>query len=113
VWYPIKHRRELRGFYRSLAAAGLGPVLLAELAIRPADSGGRLNGSGLAVIRPPWQFDRDLSSIWPELARRLGGDTARADVRWLCRAGSGDAAGAGPEGFRRSRAGVPGMGSPR
>lgn len=113
VWYPIKHRRELRGFYRSLAAAGLGPVLLAELAVRPADSGGRLNGSGLAVIRPPWQFDRELSSTWPELARRLGADTARADVRWLSRAGSGDAPGAGRAGAGGGLAHVPGTGSPR
>ncbi|MGD8977297.1 MAG: 23S rRNA (adenine(2030)-N(6))-methyltransferase RlmJ [Gammaproteobacteria bacterium] len=89
VWYPIKHRRELRGFYRSLVATRLGPVLLAELMVRPADSGGRLNGSGLAIIRPPWRFDRDLSSVWPDLARRLGGDSGRADVRWLSRAGFG------------------------
>ena len=55
VWYPIKHRRELRGFYRSLAAAGLGPVLLAELAIRPADSGGRSGSSAASGRRrgPP------------------------------------------------------------
>lgn len=113
VWYPIKHRRELRGFYRSLATARLGPVLLAELMVRPADSGGRLNGSGLAFIRPPWQFDRDLSSVWPELAGRLGGDSARADVRWLSRAAHGAADGPGRAKRAPRRAAVSGMVRPR
>lgn len=113
VWYPIKHRRELRGFYRSLAAARLGPVLIAELMVRPADSGGRLNGSGLAFIRPPWQFDRDLSAVWPELAMRLGGESARADVRWLSRAAPGLSDGPGRAKRAPRRSVVSGMVRPR
>ncbi|MGB5622785.1 MAG: 23S rRNA (adenine(2030)-N(6))-methyltransferase RlmJ [Gammaproteobacteria bacterium] len=86
VWYPIKHRRELRGFYRQLAGAGLGPVLLAELGVRPGDNEARLNGSGLAIIRPPWRIEQTLTTVWTELARRLG-DAAGAwsDVSRLSR----------------------------
>jgi len=85
VWYPIKHRRDLRAFYRQLSSGGFGSVLLAELTIRPDDSRARLNGSGLAFIRPPWQLDRLLASTWAELARRLGDEGAKIDVRWLSR----------------------------
>ncbi len=86
LWYPIKHRRELRGFYRQLAGAGLGPVLLAELGVRPGDNETRLNGSGLAIIRPPWQIEQTLSSAWSELALRLGdAGGAWSDVSWLSR----------------------------
>jgi len=86
VWYPIKHRRDLRGFYRQLAGAGIGPVLLAELGVRPGDNDTRLNGSGLAIIRPPWQIEQTLTTAWSELARRLGdAGGAWSDVRRLSR----------------------------
>jgi len=88
AWYPIKHRRELRAFYRQLRDGGFGSVLLAELTIRPDDSRARLNGSGLVIISPPWQLDRILSATWTELVRRLGNEGARCDIRWLSRATS-------------------------
>ncbi|MGB5543718.1 MAG: 23S rRNA (adenine(2030)-N(6))-methyltransferase RlmJ, partial [Gammaproteobacteria bacterium] len=58
------------------------------LTIRPDDSRARLNGSGLVIIRPPWQLDRILSATWTELVRRLGNEGARCDIRWLSRATS-------------------------
>jgi len=115
VWYPIKHRRDLRAFYRQLADAGFGSVLLAELMIRPDDSRARLNGSGLAFIRPPWQLDRSLASTWAELARRLGDDGARTDVRWLSRSAPAAATPdeTGPRPARRARAHASRAGRPR
>jgi len=84
VWYPIKDTRELNRFRRTLATGDFGPVMTAEFTVRSADHSARLNGSGLAVVHPPWGLEGILARIWSELPRLLGKeDTARADIRWL------------------------------
>jgi 23S rRNA (adenine2030-N6)-methyltransferase len=84
LWYPIKDRRELAPLMRGLRRAGAGPVLIVELTVAPPDNPGRLNGSGLAILRPPWQLDETLRTLLPDLARRLAGDSPPGHaVRWL------------------------------
>jgi 23S rRNA (adenine2030-N6)-methyltransferase len=84
LWYPIKRRRALQPFYRRAATLPAKSILTAELLVRADDSPLRMNGSGLLVLNPPWQFDRVLSEALPVLARTLG-ETADASsaVTWL------------------------------
>jgi 23S rRNA (adenine2030-N6)-methyltransferase len=71
VWYPIKLGRQLQPFRRWLGRCGAKSVLDAELLLAPDDSPLRLNGAGMAILNPPWQFDATLSSLLPALAARL------------------------------------------
>jgi len=73
VWYPIKDERALEPWLRR-AAQLAAPTLAAELWVHPRDTAVGLNGSGLLIVNPPWQFDAGLERWLPELGRSL--DTA-------------------------------------
>lgn len=79
VWYPLKHGPAADRFVGRMQATGVRRQLVAELHVRHADSPVGLNGSGLLVVNPPWQFDERL----------------RPALRWLhaqlAEAGQGDA----------------------
>jgi 23S rRNA (adenine2030-N6)-methyltransferase len=46
------------------------------------DSAVGLNGSGMLVINPPWQFDVDAAQWQPQLHDLLGGKSGTR-VHWL------------------------------
>lgn len=84
IWYPIKRGADVVPFHRWLAACGCERVLAAELLLRPADSPLRLNGSGIAIVNPPWRIERALAPALDALARLLGDPgVARAELNWL------------------------------
>ncbi|MGH8121828.1 MAG: 23S rRNA (adenine(2030)-N(6))-methyltransferase RlmJ, partial [Rudaea sp.] len=84
VWYPIKLRRAVLPFQRRFASKGIGKTLLAELMLHADDSPLRLNGCGMVIVNPPWQFDRWLQDLLPELVRLLARDAhATQRVEWL------------------------------
>lgn len=83
LWYPIKDERALEPWLRRVAQLA-APVLAAELWVHPRDTAVGLNGSGLLIVNPPWQFDAGLARWQPELGRYL--DTARhggTAQRWI------------------------------
>lgn len=83
IWYPIKQRRSLQPFFRKAAALPAKSVLLAELQVRPDDSPLRLNGSGMLVLNPPWQFDQQVAPALPLLKKSLGEPGAMTRLEWL------------------------------
>jgi 23S rRNA (adenine2030-N6)-methyltransferase len=83
IWYPIKQRRSLQPFFRKAAALPAKSVLLAELQVRADDSPLRLNGSGLLVLNPPWQFDQQIAPALPLLKAVLGEAGAMTRLEWL------------------------------
>ncbi len=86
LWYPIKLRRSLQQFYRRAATLPAKSSLMVELLVRADDSPLRMNGSGLLVLNPPWQFDQTLAGVVPLLVKALGEDAgAGGRVEWLVR----------------------------
>jgi 23S rRNA (adenine2030-N6)-methyltransferase len=84
LWYPIKERAALARFEREVVASGMRRILLASLNAFPADSGFRLNGSGVLIVNPPWRIDEELRRLCPALADRLGRSPDSAwRVDWL------------------------------
>lgn len=84
LWYPIKDRAVVARFEREVAASGIRKILLTSLNVFPADSGFRLNGSGMVIVNPPWRFDEELRLLCPGLEMclgRSGGSGWR--VEWL------------------------------
>lgn len=84
IWYPIKERALIERFERRLVKTGIRKQLVCELCVMPDDTSLGLNGSGLLIVNPPWQFaeeaDRVLQWLLPQLAES---PQARASVRWL------------------------------
>lgn len=83
LWYPIKQRRALQPFYRAAAALPAKSVLLAELLVRADDSPLRMNGSGLLLLNPPYQFEAGLRRSLPVLASALTSAAPPARVESL------------------------------
>jgi 23S rRNA (adenine2030-N6)-methyltransferase len=82
VWYPIKKQydtdlwlaRVLRGIAR--------PTVAIELCVRQPDHTAGLNGSGMMVVNPPWQFDTE-AAVWQAELHTLLGGTSGSQVKWL------------------------------
>ncbi len=70
IWYPIKDRRRIQLFEQHLKKI-TKHLLMTELSLYPDDSPIALNGSGLAIINPPWQLTEGLRSILPWLLNTL------------------------------------------
>ncbi|HEY5758863.1 MAG TPA: 23S rRNA (adenine(2030)-N(6))-methyltransferase RlmJ [Steroidobacter sp.] len=84
LWYPIKQGRETQRLHLSLRNSGLRKLLLVELNVRPADSPLGLNGSGLIIANPPWQFDEEIAPALREAHAALAEDGAGGvKVEWL------------------------------
>jgi 23S rRNA (adenine2030-N6)-methyltransferase len=85
VWYPIKLRQHIVPFHRWLAErSGATAVLIAELLLHPDNSALRLNGCGMAIVNPPWQFNRQLEEILPVLRELLAQSRYGAQrLEWL------------------------------
>jgi len=84
AWYPIKDERTLAP-WRLRAAEAIGaPLLALELWLHPRDAAVALNGSGLLVANPPYQFDAEAGAWQAELARLLGaGASGGQSLQWL------------------------------
>lgn len=89
IWYPIKQRRSLQPFFRKLASGPARSVLLAELLVRPDDSPLRLNGSGMAVLNPPWKLEEGIAPALAFLQRHLGDPVASTRLEWIKREAAG------------------------
>lgn len=71
VWYPVKEGAVARRFLEAMRASGLRRQWVSELCIHPDDSHVGLNGSGLWVVNPPWQYGETLAPALPWLHRAL------------------------------------------
>ena len=83
IWYPIKQRRTLMPFLRKIPHLPIKTAWLAELLVRPDDSPLRMNGSGMLVLNPPWQVERDIAAALPQLSKALGEPGASHRLEWL------------------------------
>jgi 23S rRNA (adenine2030-N6)-methyltransferase len=107
LWYPVKAQADADSLARTAAALALPKTLRAELTVRRADGGDKLNGSGLILINPPFGLEAELRILLPPLAARMADASARfrggARVEWLVeepeRAAGGRKRNAGPEGM--------------
>jgi 23S rRNA (adenine2030-N6)-methyltransferase len=72
IWYPIKDRASIDRFHRAVKEIVKQPILVTELSIYQEVSPLHLNGSGMLIINPPWQLDRQIQDFLPWLWKHLG-----------------------------------------
>ncbi|TVR10998.1 MAG: 23S rRNA (adenine(2030)-N(6))-methyltransferase RlmJ [Salinarimonadaceae bacterium] len=76
TWYPIKDARAIERAFAPLGDLPR-PALRIETTIARPDGSGRLVGSGLIVVNPPWTLREEMEAVLPALAERLAqGDYA-------------------------------------
>jgi 23S rRNA (adenine2030-N6)-methyltransferase len=86
LWYPIKDERTLAPWLSRVERALAAPSLSLELWIYPRDSRIALNGSGLLLVNPTYQFEQR-AALWQQELHALldkaahGGST----TQWLVR----------------------------
>lgn len=71
IWYPIKTGPVLKHFYQQLATLPFENILAIEFCPLAADVGQRLNGTGIVLINPPWQFEITLNPLLETLLEIL------------------------------------------
>jgi 23S rRNA (adenine2030-N6)-methyltransferase len=71
-WYPIKQLAAVREFHVGLMSSGIRDIVAVELYLRDATNPDRLNGCGLAVINPPYQFEEKARAIADAVLEGLG-----------------------------------------
>lgn len=85
VWYPIKDREMIGRFEKKMQKTGIKKQLICELCVWPDDTPIGLNGCGLLIINPPWQFADQAEAIlqWLLPHLRMSDHGGHATVRWL------------------------------
>jgi len=84
LWYPIKERRSIERFHRTLTQKISHPVLIVELSIYPDNVATHLNGNGIAIVNPPWQLEQTIKEALGWLWRALSPDQqGRYDIKML------------------------------
>ena len=78
AWYPVKQMARVRSFQASLSSSGMRDIVAVELHQREPTSPDRLNGCGLIVINPPFQFEDQARSIASAILASLGDDEVGA-----------------------------------
>ena len=81
VWHPIKASQDSQRFHTALRQSGLRKLLLLELSVRPANSPLGLNGSGMIIANPPWQFEDAMRTALAELHSLLDPERAGSTRR--------------------------------
>ncbi len=72
AWYPIKGRAPSRAFHDRVRAAALPDTIAVELWLREPLDPARLNGCGLLIRNPPWDFEEAAPPLLGALLARLG-----------------------------------------
>ncbi|MCW8087861.1 23S rRNA (adenine(2030)-N(6))-methyltransferase RlmJ [Roseococcus sp. MDT2-1-1] len=80
AWYPVKGRAPARAFHAALRDSGIRDIVAAELHLREPTDAARLNGSGLAIVNPPFGFEEEARAILTALHAALA--TGEAGGGW-------------------------------
>ena len=82
LWYPMKEPREVSRFAKDLSATGIKRILRVELLIE-REVAGKLYGSGMIVVNPPFVLEEELRTILPALVKALGNAGASHRIEWI------------------------------
>src|SRR5262249_37353444 len=84
LWYPIKDREGPDRLAVTLPRSTIAKILRAELAWPAEAAAGRLRGTGLIVVNPPWRLAAELARLMPVFRSVLGtAANGHAKVDWL------------------------------
>ncbi len=71
LWYPIRSATQRELVHRRFERLRVPKMLVADLAVRPDDTGVGLAGSGLLIVNPPFGVDERLREAYQAIHRHL------------------------------------------
>jgi 23S rRNA (adenine2030-N6)-methyltransferase len=80
LWLPLKLRSDFNAWLAQLRRELPRPVLGSLLWVHEPDSRAALNGSGLALVNPPYLLEESMREWLPELIAIFGGERAGCEV---------------------------------
>lgn len=83
AWYPIKQMAAVRNFHADMISSGIRNIVTAELYLRDTTAANRLNGCGLLVINPPYNFELQASVIADAVLAGVGQGEAGAGTAMI------------------------------
>jgi 23S rRNA (adenine2030-N6)-methyltransferase len=84
LWYPIKERDAPDALARRLRRLAMPKLLRSELTLSQPHVEGRLLGSGLVVVNPPFTLEAELRRLMPALGAMLSPQSGHR-LDWLAR----------------------------
>lgn len=81
VWYPLLTASAHENFIDALRKSALRDVLCCELQLQSYAGLPGMKGSGVIILRPPWQVDTQLQQLSPYLAKILQQDASATHWR--------------------------------
>jgi 23S rRNA (adenine2030-N6)-methyltransferase len=83
LWYPLKDVVATGQLHDRLAATGIPNILRADVAFSKDPLPGKVYGSGMILINPPYQLEDDLREAYAALKPLFGDGAPGAKVEWL------------------------------
>ena len=83
LWYPIKDVVATGRMHEQLVHAGYKNILRADVPIAAQAYDGKLYGSGMVIINPPFQVDEELKKAYNALYPLLESGTPKPIIEWL------------------------------
>jgi 23S rRNA (adenine2030-N6)-methyltransferase len=78
AWYPVKQKAAVTGFRSMMQEAPIRDIVAIEMHLRTPTDAARLNGCGLLVINPPYQFGDQAARIAGAVLDGVGDNEAGA-----------------------------------
>lgn len=77
LWYPIKSKSKIQYFYEKIKKLTVNSKekLLLEFCPLPSDVGTRFNGSGILLVNPPFEFEKNFKPVLQQLLTLLKQDS--------------------------------------
>ncbi|HQT86013.1 MAG: 23S rRNA (adenine(2030)-N(6))-methyltransferase RlmJ [Acidiphilium sp. 37-64-53] len=71
AWYPVKHRAPVRDFIADIQARGIADIITCEILFREPLDPARLNGCGVLIVNPPYNFEATAAPVLEALCATL------------------------------------------
>ena len=84
IWYPLQQKQPVPRFHYDLRKANIKKIFLHEFSVIPDTEPNRLSGTGMIIINPPWQLDKQIRVVLDWLVLKLDrGSHTPARCEWL------------------------------
>jgi 23S rRNA (adenine2030-N6)-methyltransferase len=79
LWYPLLNEKPHERMLKKLVSSGIKKILVAELERYPSHTPRAMYGTGMVIINPPYQLDKQLEELLPWLWQVL---SPQAEGKW-------------------------------
>jgi len=83
AWYPVKQLAAVRAFHAGLRSSRIRDIVAMELHLRHTTEPDRLNGCGLVVINPPYDFENQALAVAQAVLEGLDADEGGAATTFV------------------------------